>query len=50
MIWGGQDHLYSSSEDKSIKVWSSQGLLVRELNGHGHWVNTLALNTDFVLR
>jgi ribosome assembly protein 4 len=23
---------------------------VRTLEGHGHWVNTMALNTDFVLR
>lgn len=25
-------------------------MLVKTLQGHGHWVNTLALNTDFVLR
>ena len=50
VIWGGQGCLYSSSEDKTIKVWSTEGLLIRELNGHGHWVNTLAVNTDFVLR
>jgi len=27
-----------------------QGKLCRTLSGHGHWVNTLALNTDYVLR
>lgn len=28
----------------------SQGILCRTLEGHGHWVNTLALSTDYVLR
>ena len=27
-----------------------QGVMCRTLQGHGHWVNTLALNTDYVLR
>lgn len=27
-----------------------QGILVRTLEGHGHWVTTLSLNTDYVLR
>ena len=27
-----------------------QGILFRTLKGHGHWVNTMALNTDYVLR
>nr|XP_006820759.1 PREDICTED: notchless protein homolog 1-like [Saccoglossus kowalevskii] len=27
-----------------------QGVLCRTLQGHGHWVNTLALSTDYVLR
>ena len=27
-----------------------QGALCRTLQGHGHWVNTLALNTDYVMR
>jgi hypothetical protein len=29
---------------------SFQGVLCRTLQGHGHWVNTLALSTDYVLR
>ncbi|RHZ47531.1 hypothetical protein Glove_578g34 [Diversispora epigaea] len=49
--WGGNGLLYSASRDKMIKVWdSTQGKLVRTLEGHGHWVNTMALSTDFVLR
>lgn len=32
-------------------MWDSKdGKLVRVLKGHGHWVNTLALSSEFVLR
>ena len=32
-------------------MWrSSDGALCRTLQGHGHWVNVLALNTDYVTR
>lgn len=27
-----------------------QGVFCRNLEGHGHWVNCLALNTDYVMR
>lgn len=27
-----------------------QGVLCRTLQGHGHWVNTLALSTDYAIR
>ena len=50
VIWGGEGLLYSASHDRSIKVWDKGGKLVRELKGHAHWINTLALSTDFVLR
>lgn len=34
-----------------MKCWSEEdGRLVNELKGHAHWVNTLALSTDYVLR
>uniref|UniRef100_A0A8C4S527 Notchless protein homolog 1 n=1 Tax=Erpetoichthys calabaricus TaxID=27687 RepID=A0A8C4S527_ERPCA len=49
--WGGDGLLYSSSQDRTIKVWRAQdGVLCRTLQGHAHWVNTMALNTDYVLR
>ena len=33
------------------QVWRAQdGVLCRTLQGHGHWVNVLALNTDYVMR
>ncbi|KAG0450725.1 hypothetical protein HPP92_026600 [Vanilla planifolia] len=49
--WGGDGMIYTSSQDCTIKVWeTSQGKLVRELKGHGHWVNSLALSTEYTLR
>jgi WD40 repeat protein len=48
--WGGEGLIYSASQDRSIKVWTSDGKLCRSLEGHGHWVNSLALSTDYVLR
>ncbi|XP_064653339.1 notchless protein homolog 1-like [Lineus longissimus] len=49
--WGGSDLLYTASQDRTVKVWRAEdGVLCRTLQGHGHWVNTLALSTDYVLR
>ncbi|KAG8525335.1 uncharacterized protein KY384_008979 [Bacidia gigantensis] len=49
--WGGTGRVYTSSRDKTIKIWDpSQGTLVQTLSKHSHWVNHLALSTDFVLR
>lgn len=49
--WGGTGLIYSASQDRTIRVWRAEdGVLCRLLEGHAHWVNTLALSTDFVLR
>ncbi|XP_043910256.1 notchless protein homolog 1 [Protopterus annectens] len=49
--WGGDNLIFSSSQDRTIKVWRAEdGALCRTLQGHAHWVNTMALNTDYVLR
>lgn len=49
--WGGTDLIYSASQDRTVKVWrASDGILCRTLQGHGHWVNTMALSTDYVMR
>lgn len=50
VVWGGEGLLYTASQDRTIKVWSDQGRLVRVLTTHGHWVNTLSLNNGYVLR
>jgi ribosome assembly protein 4 len=49
--WGGEGYIYTASQDRTIKVWNAtDGSIVRTLVGHGHWVNTMSLNTDYVLR
>ena len=49
--WGGTGLLYSSSQDRTIKIWNdADGTLKQTLTGHAHWVNTLALSTDYALR
>ena len=36
--WGGEGVIYTASRDRTIKVWDEQsGVLVRSLQGHGHW-------------
>ncbi|XP_064612441.1 notchless protein homolog 1-like [Liolophura sinensis] len=49
--WGGANLLYTASQDRTVKVWRpDDGVLCRTLQGHGHWVNTMALSTDYALR
>jgi ribosome assembly protein 4 len=49
--WGGTGLIYTASQDRTIKVWESkEGRLLHTLQSHAHWVNHLALSTDFVLR
>uniref|UniRef100_A0A158PCF3 WD_REPEATS_REGION domain-containing protein n=1 Tax=Angiostrongylus cantonensis TaxID=6313 RepID=A0A158PCF3_ANGCA len=49
--WGGEGLIYSGSQDRTVKVWRAKdGIICRNLVGHAHWINTLALNTDYVLR
>ncbi|KAJ2890469.1 ribosome assembly [Coemansia aciculifera] len=48
--WGGDGRIYTSSQDKTIKIWNPDGSLYKTLTGHAHWVNTLAFSTDFALR
>eukprot|EP00038_Savillea_parva_P024271 m.43550 g.43550 ORF g.43550 m.43550 type:complete len:520 (+) comp6422_c0_seq2:135-1694(+) len=49
--WGGEGLLYTAGKDREINVWRvADGTLCRTLRGHAHWVNTLALSTDHVMR
>mmetsp|Transcript_15782 Transcript_15782/g.26643 ORF Transcript_15782/g.26643 Transcript_15782/m.26643 type:complete len:408 (-) Transcript_15782:377-1600(-) len=51
VLWGGEGFIYTASQDRTIKVWNEKnGSLVSDLKGHSHWVNTLALSTDYVLQ
>ena len=50
-VWSGQGLIYSSGRDTAIFVWDTErGVMVRQLQGHGHWVNTMALSTEHALR
>lgn len=49
--WSANGLIYSSSQDRTVKVWrGSDGTMCRSLDGHAHWINTLALNCDYVVR
>ncbi len=55
--WGGEGLIYTASQDTTINVWSideESGTyatkLIRQLKDHGHWINTLALSNDHLLR
>ncbi|KRW98567.1 WD40-repeat-containing domain [Pseudocohnilembus persalinus] len=50
VLWGGQDLIYSSSEDTTIKIWQKNGNIYKDIKAHAHWVNTLCVHTDFALR
>lgn len=47
----GKGVLYTASSDRTVRVWDANGgKILHTLKDHAHWVTTLALNTDFVLR
>ncbi|CAM1511956.1 Fc.00g094690.m01.CDS01 [Cosmosporella sp. VM-42] len=49
--WGGTGLIYTGSHDKTVRIWNAEkGTLVHTLSAHVHWVNHLALSTDFALR
>lgn len=49
--WSGEGLVYSASQDRTIKVWDAErGYMVRSFGAHGHWVNAMALSTDYALR
>lgn len=50
VIWSGEDIIYSCSQDKTVKSWTSKGELLKQFKGHAHWINTMAINTEFTLR
>jgi len=51
VVWGGEGLIYTASRDTSINVWdATDGKLVRQLKGHGHWVNTLAISSEYAMR
>lgn len=49
--WSGENRIYSASQDRTIKIWDPDtGYPLNTISEHGHWVNSLTLSTDYVLR
>lgn len=49
--WGGTGIIFTSSKDRTCKMFrADDGVLCKTFTGHAHWVNSLTLNTDYVLR
>eukprot|EP00834_Sanchytrium_tribonematis_P004848 NODE_261_length_11439_cov_1.285538.p2 type:complete len:455 gc:universal NODE_261_length_11439_cov_1.285538:2774-1410(-) len=46
----GLNGIYTASRDKSIRLFSDSGKPIRVFKGHAHWVNSLSLSTDFILK
>ena len=49
-IWSGENVIYTCSEDKLVKIFDENLNHLQTLQGHGHWINTMALNTEYILR
>uniref|UniRef100_A0A3B0MXM6 NLE (NUC135) domain/WD domain, G-beta repeat, putative n=1 Tax=Theileria annulata TaxID=5874 RepID=A0A3B0MXM6_THEAN len=53
VLWSAEfkERLFSSSRDTLIKVWNTNdGSLVKDLKGHGHWINTLTSNVSRLIK
>ena len=50
VIWSGENKIYSCSEDMFIKIFDENLNNLNILSGHSHWINTMAINTEFILR
>lgn len=50
VVWGGEGLIYAASQDRMIHVFAPGGKRVRTLSGHAHWVNSLTLDSQYVLR
>jgi ribosome assembly protein 4 len=50
--WGGHgDTLYSCAQDCTVRLWNLvTKTCIKILHGHGHWVNTMTMSTEYVLR
>ena len=49
-IWSGENNIYTCSEDQTVKIFDENLSHIKTLHGHSHWINTMALNTEYILR
>ncbi|CXI39567.1 ribosome assembly protein 4, putative [Plasmodium berghei] len=55
ILWSGinekNSRIYSSSRDTTIKIWNVyNSTLIYDFKGHKHWVNTLSINSERILK
>jgi ribosome assembly protein 4 len=50
LVWTGNNEIISGSEDCKISVYDSKGNFTRGMRSHSHWVNTMSLSTEHVLK
>ncbi|SCM00145.1 ribosome assembly protein 4, putative [Plasmodium chabaudi chabaudi] len=55
ILWSGANEknsrIYSSSRDTTIKIWNVyNSTLIYDFKGHKHWVNTLSINSERILK
>ena len=46
----GHFGIYTSSRDTTVRMFDHSGKTLKVLKGHGHWVNTLSLSTEHLLK
>lgn len=49
-IWSGENIIYTASQDQTVKLFDEQFNHIKTLIGHAHWINTMAINTEQLLR
>lgn len=50
LLWTGGNEIISCSEDQKISVYDNKGNFLRGMRSHSHWVNTMSLSTDHILK
>jgi ribosome assembly protein 4 len=50
VLWSGCNEIISCSEDLRICCFDSNGGYLRELKKHSHWVNSMSLSTEQVIK
>lgn len=50
VLWTGGNEIISCSEDQKISVYDNKGNFLKGMRNHSHWVNTMSLSTEHVLK
>ena len=47
-IWSGENIIYACCGDLPVKIFDEELNHLQTLQGHSHWINTMALNTEYI--